>query len=73
MVEYKNKKGMKYLRKTWVKVLVSLIGGGMVTEIIHISTGDPNRPMTANLSLLYALIIFGILTFLVYKTDNNLP
>jgi hypothetical protein len=63
---------LKYLKKTWVRVIVSLIGGGMVTEIIHISTGDPNRPMTTNLSLLYAAIIFGILTFIIYKVDNKI-
>ena len=36
---YKNK-WMKYLKKTWIRVVVSLIGGGMATEIIHISTSE---------------------------------
>ena len=60
---------MKYLRKTWIRVIVSLIGGGMVTEIIHISSGDPNRPMTTNLSLLYGVIIYFILTYIVKYID----
>lgn len=63
---------MKYLRKIWIRVVVSLLGGGMAKEIIHISTGDPNRPMTANLTLLYAAIIFGILTLIVQKPGNTL-
>ena len=62
---------MKYLKKTWIRVFVSLIGGGMATELIHISTGDPNRPMTANHSLLYAFILFVILTFIVQYADNK--
>jgi hypothetical protein len=62
---------MKYLRKTWVKVIVSLIGGGMATELIHISTGDPNRPMTTNNSLLYGVILFVILSFIVQYVDNR--
>lgn len=63
---------MEYLKKTWVRVIISLIGGGMLTEIIHISTGDPNRPMTTNLSLLYAAIIFAVLTFILYKVNNKI-
>lgn len=62
---------MKYLKKIWIRVVVSLIGGGMATELIHISTGDPNRPMTTNPSLLYAVIIFVILSFIVSNADNK--
>jgi hypothetical protein len=54
---------MRFLNKTWVRVLVSLIAGGFTAEIIHITTGDPNRPKTTNLTLLYAIIIFAILTY----------
>ena len=62
---------MGYLKKTWIRVVLGLIGGGMVAEIIHISTGDPNRPMTTNLSLLYAIIIFVVLTFFVKRQNKN--
>jgi hypothetical protein len=62
---------MKYLEKTWVRVIISLIGGGMVTEIIHISTGDPNRPMTANFSLLFAIIIYVLMTFIMTLIKNR--
>lgn len=60
---------MKTIRKPWVQILISLIGGGMITEIIHISTGDPNRPMENNFSILYALIIYGILTMIIKYID----
>jgi hypothetical protein len=62
---------MQFLRKVWVRILVSLLGGGMVTEIIHISTGDPNRPQTNNLTLLYALIIFGVLALIFGGPDKS--
>ena len=62
---------MKYLKKTWVRVIVSLFGGGMVTEIIHISSGDPNRPRTANLSVLYGVIIYFILTAIVKNNEHK--
>jgi hypothetical protein len=35
---------MKYLQKTGIRILISLFAGGMVAEILHITTGDPNRP-----------------------------
>ncbi len=62
---------MKYIKKTWIRVLVSLLGGGMVTEFIYISTGDPNRPMTNNPSLLYGILIFGILTLVVNNSNRT--
>jgi hypothetical protein len=62
---------MKLLRKAWFRIIISVFAGGFVTEIIHISTGDPNRPRTANLSLLYAIIIFGLLTFLAKLPDEK--
>lgn len=34
---------MKYVQKTWVRILVSLVVGGIAAEVIHLSTGDPNR------------------------------
>lgn len=62
---------MKFLNKTWARVLVGLIGGGLTAEIIYISTSEANRPMTTNLSLLYALIIYLALTFLAKRLDHR--
>lgn len=69
---------MKLLRKTWFKIIISLIGGGMTAEILHIKTGDPNRPMEFNPSVVLAVILFIALTFGIYlfdyykiKSNNN--
>lgn len=62
---------MHYLTNTWIRVIISLLGGGMLTELIHISTGDPNRPMTMNLSWLYALVVYAMLTWLVKKSGRQ--
>lgn len=60
---------MKYLRKLWVRIIVSFIGGGMTMEILHISTGDPNRPMVANFSILFAVILFALISFYIRMLD----
>jgi hypothetical protein len=62
---------MKIFRKNWILIIVSLFLGGAVSEVIHISTGDPNRPMTTNLTMLYALIIFGLLKLMIKLSDKE--
>jgi hypothetical protein len=62
---------MNLLRKPWFRVIVSLLAGGLAQEIIHISTGDPNRPQTTNLALLYGLVVFALLTLLVKRSDKK--
>jgi hypothetical protein len=63
---------MQLLKKTWIRVLASLFGGGMITELIHISTGDPNRTRTDTFTLLYALIVYGVLSLVVKGADNKM-
>lgn len=60
---------MKLLRKTWFKIIISVIGGGAITELIHILTGDPNRPMIFNPSLVIAIILYFGITFGVHIYD----
>ncbi len=60
---------MKYLRKPWLRLLISLIGGGMVMELLHITTRDANRPMGANFSLLFGVIIFAAISFYIRLVD----
>lgn len=62
---------MKYLRNIWIRILVSLFCGGIASETIHLLTGDPNRPRGANLTLLYALIAFAVLTLIVKKKESK--
>jgi len=58
---------MKYLKIIWVRIIICLFAGGLISELIHVSTGDPNRPMRTNLSVIYGLIVYGLLTFIVRK------
>jgi len=62
---------MTYLKIIWVRILISLISGGAINEILHIATGDPNRPQRYNLSLLYAIVIYFLLTAWVKKRANK--
>jgi hypothetical protein len=56
---------MKIIKNVWARVLISLLGGGLVQELIHITTGDPNRPMAHNFSLLFGCLIYLGLSFWV--------
>ena len=60
---------MGFIQKTWVRVLASLFAGGLASELIHISTGDPNRTRENNTSLLLgaAVISYFILTGIANK------
>lgn len=60
---------MKLLKQIWFKIVISLIGGGMAAELLHISTGDPNRSMEFNPSLVFALILYFTITFGIYLYD----
>lgn len=53
------------LEKTWLRIIVSLFLGGAISEGIHISTGDPNRPQESNFAVLYAIVLYIILTVYV--------
>lgn len=60
---------MGFIQKTWVRVLASLFAGGLVSELIHISTGDPNRPRDNNTPLVLgaAIISYFVLTGMANK------
>jgi len=65
---------MKYLEKAWVRVLISFLGGGVIPEIIFISTGDPNRPRNNNwnnMILIFAILIYLTLTYIVKNKKRN--
>ncbi|MBO9703638.1 MAG: hypothetical protein J7604_25765 [Sporocytophaga sp.] len=63
---------MKYIKITWIRVVISLFSGGLICELIHMLTGEPNKPETSNLSLLYTLIIYAFLTYFVKKSGRTL-
>ena len=65
---------MKYLKTTWIRIIISLFIGGLIIELIHISTSDPNRPRTENSSLfllVLAFIVYGILSLIVKKSNKK--
>jgi preprotein translocase subunit SecY len=65
---------MKYLKKTWIRIIISLFAGSAITELIYIWTGDPNRPRGENSSiilLIFAFIVYGILTLMVKKSNKT--
>jgi len=67
---------MRLLQKLWFRVVISLLAGGMTNEIIFLLTGDPTRhrsPNDSNFSIIYAIIIFLILTLVVNKFARKTP
>ena len=59
---------MRHLRKLWVRVVISLIGGGMANEIFFLSTGDPTRSRANEgngITIIAAVALFILLTILV--------
>jgi hypothetical protein len=67
---------MKLLQNIWVRIVISLLGGGMTTEIVFLSTGDPTRHRSANdpnFTLIYALIIYLVLTWVAKKFGPPKP
>jgi hypothetical protein len=61
---------MKYLENKFIRIIVCLFLGGAVSELIHISTGDPNRPETTNFSIPYAIVFY--ITFSIYLKKNKI-
>ena len=51
------------IKKRWFRIFISLVIGGVSQELIHILTGPANRPEVANLSLLYALVVYILLSY----------
>lgn len=62
---------MKYLKKTWIRIIISLLVGGFIYELIYILLYTPNEEEPVNLSWLFAVIIYFTLTFMVYKNDQK--
>jgi hypothetical protein len=62
---------MGLIQKNWVRIILSLFAGGLTAELIHITTGEPNRPMESNLSILYAVVIYIMITVLVRVKNKS--
>lgn len=62
---------MNLLKKVWFRLLISFLGAGIIAEIIHISTGDPNRPLKTNLTVVYGIVIYIFLTLFSKNIDKK--
>ena len=60
---------MNYLQKSWVRIVLSLLAGGLITELIHISTGDPNRASTTADS--YSVLIIAFICYFILTSIFN--
>jgi hypothetical protein len=61
---------MQRLKTPWVRIVISLFAGGIINELIFISTGDPNRPRSgadSALMFVYGAVIYFVLTAVVNK------
>ncbi|OSZ78451.1 hypothetical protein CAP35_09420 [Chitinophagaceae bacterium IBVUCB1] len=61
---------MKYLQKTWIRIVVSLLCGGIISELIHILTGTPNRPKGSASTLIIGFIAYCILRYYTKKAKS---
>nr|MBB6140792.1 putative membrane protein [Mucilaginibacter sp. X5P1] len=66
---------MRMLKTTWIRVIASLFAGGIVAELITLSTTDYTSPQFSNigLHLLFAILIYFVLTWYVNKFVKNAP
>jgi len=54
---------MKYIRKLWVRIILSLLTGAFFAELVHVRTGHQSIE-ASNL----ILVIGGMLTFFLLST-----
>ena len=67
---------MKYLKTMWIRIVISLILGGMSMEVIFLLSGDPYRNRSAddpNFSIGFAVVFYFILTGIVKLLGRNNP
>lgn len=57
---------MKYIRKFWVRLLVSIASGGILAEVVHVKFGVIDQQSSAVLVWIGAGITFGILSLVVW-------
>ena len=66
---------MKYLEKTWVRILASLLSASFIYELITINSNDPNHLHSKNNSGVFILIvgpiIYLVLTMYLNKNPNH--
>ena len=59
---------MKYLRKIWVRLLISVIVGGVLAEAFHYRTGNNDPQISNTLVLMGSVVTFILLSAIVWAT-----
>jgi hypothetical protein len=65
---------MKHLKKVWVRILVSFLGGAFANELLFVTTGDITRSREHEgngITGIAAIIIFVIITLIVEVLPQN--
>ncbi len=57
---------MKYIRKIWVRILLSGLAGGMLAEIFHIKTGNNSPEISSTIVFIGSLVTFSFLAIIVW-------
>jgi|GEM_PF-2240502 len=55
-----------HFKKAWVRAVVAFLFGGVLREVIFVSTGDPNRPRGKNYNVIHQFTrrVYTLLTLL---------
>jgi len=57
---------MKHIKKIWVRLLLSVLAGGVMAEIVHMKTGNSSPEASNMIVYLGAIIMFSFLSFIVW-------
>lgn len=57
---------MKYIKKFWIRILLSLLMGGMLAEFVDIKFGDISQQASTLIVWIGAGIGFGFLSLIVW-------
>ena len=58
---------MKYIKKLWARLLISLLFGSAITEVIHIKTGSVSDAFVMPLAILCFVLLSALVWFDAHK------
>ncbi len=62
---------MKYLEKTWVRIIVALLSASFIYELITINSDDPNHLHSKDNSSVFILLVSPIIYFFLTMYINR--
>jgi hypothetical protein len=62
---------MKYLERTWVRILIAILSASLIYELITINSNDPNHLHSRDNSSLFILIVGPIIYLLLTRYVNR--